>query len=187
MTVSSIASSGASSAFSSVVELELEPGDLGWWQTEGPAVARVLDQHYGPGVGGHALTTPSDPAGLRAQLRTVAPQLAGLIARVRHAFDTQRACAVVIPRLGIAQEVVDDKRKAVFAFAALIGNPTANVPFEQVLWDVQHQGGDATRHTSFSENDQELTITPTTGNCGFRNGSSCSTWSARPAAVAGCR
>ena len=35
----------------------------------------------------------------------------------------------------------------------LLGDPTANIPFDHVLWDVKNRGDESSGHTSFSEND----------------------------------
>jgi alpha-ketoglutarate-dependent taurine dioxygenase len=143
------------SDFTSVVEVGFPVGQSRWWHTEGGAIQRVLAEHYGAEVAGHALSPSVDPNRLRAELRLAAPELTELTDRVRAAFDRRRACAVLVPRLEVAELDTDDKRKAVFAFASLIGDPTANLPFEQVLWDVCNNSETATRHTSFSENDRE--------------------------------
>ena len=142
-------------SFTSVVEVEFPRAALGWWVSEGDAVKQVLVDHYGAEVSGDALTPPRDCAALRAQLRTAAPCLTEFTDRVRCEFDVRKACAVLVPRLGLAGLPTDDKRRAAFALAALIGDPTANIPFDHVIWDVQDHGGMSTRHTSFSENDRE--------------------------------
>jgi hypothetical protein len=148
------------SPFTSVVEVTLggdgSGGDaLGWWAVEGAAVRRALVEHYGRDIAGDALTPPHEPGELRSRLRGVAPQLSELTTRVRRAFDEQLACAVIVPQFGVTDADTDDKRKAVFAFGALIGDPTANFPFDQVFWDVKNNGAKATRHTAFSENDRD--------------------------------
>jgi alpha-ketoglutarate-dependent taurine dioxygenase len=62
---------------------------------------------------------------------------------------------VIIPELGLGGLEIDDKRKCVFALAVLLGDPTANIPFDRVLWDVRNQGAESSGHTSFSENDRK--------------------------------
>jgi hypothetical protein len=138
----------------SVVQLEVND-ERSWWAMEGDPIRAVLAEHYGRDVAGEALTPPHDPAGLRARLREVAPQLTALADRIRRAFDNDQACAVMVPELGLGRLGIDDKRKGVFALAMLLGDPTANVPFDQVLWDVRNRGGESSGHTSFSENDRE--------------------------------
>jgi len=122
---------------------------------EGGPIRAALVDHYGSDVSGEALSPPPDPDGLRARLREVAPQLATLTDRVRRAFDEDQACAVMVPELGLGGLGIDDQRKGVFAFAVLLGDPTANVPLDHVLWDVRNRGGEKSGHTSFSENDKE--------------------------------
>jgi alpha-ketoglutarate-dependent taurine dioxygenase len=141
-------------AINSIVQLEGK-GGRSWWVTEGAAIRAALVDHYGPDVAGEALTPPRDPAALRARLRDVAPRLTALTDRIRSAFDDDQACAVMVPELGLGELGIDDKRKGVFALAVLLGDPTPNIPFDRVLWDVQDRGGGPSRHTSFSENDRE--------------------------------
>ena len=141
-------------SFKSVVELETN-GARAWWATEKDAIRTTLVDHYGADVAGEALTPPRDPAALRARLREVAPRLTELTDRIRSAFDVDEACAVLLPELGLRELGIDDKRKCVFALAALLGDPTANIPFDHVLWDVTNRGDESSGHTSFSENDQE--------------------------------
>jgi hypothetical protein len=128
---------------------------LSWWKSTGAAVRRCLAEHYGANVDGHALTPPVDPVGLRSRLRDTAPGLATLTDRVRAAFDSDGACAVLLPKFGLAGADIDNKRKAVFALAVLLGDPTANLPFGEVFWDVRNHGDSSIRYTSFSENDRE--------------------------------
>jgi hypothetical protein len=137
----------------SVVQLEAN-SERSWWATDINAIRAALSDHYGCDVAGAALP-PRDPAGLRARLREVAPQLTALTDRIRRGFDDDRACAVLIPELGLGGLEIDDKRKGVFALAVLLGDPTANIPFDRVLWDVRNRGEESTGHTSFSENDRE--------------------------------
>jgi hypothetical protein len=145
----------ATETFLSVVDIEWDRAHQGWWAAEGGAVRATLAEHYGADVSGAQLTPSADPDGLRAQLRRAAPRLAEFCNRVRCSFDQDKACAVLVPRLGLAGLDVDTQRQGVFALAALIGYPTANLPFEQAFWDVQDHGAASSRHTSFSENDRE--------------------------------
>ncbi|MHA6795392.1 TauD/TfdA family dioxygenase [Pseudonocardia bannensis] len=139
-------------SFNSVVQLEAN-GERSWRATEKDAIRAALVDHYGADVDGAALTPPHDPAALRARLREVAPQLTGLTDRIRSEFDVSEACAVLVPELGLRGLGIDDKRKCVFALAVLLGDPTATIPFDQVMWDVKNRGDEASGHTSFSEND----------------------------------
>jgi hypothetical protein len=141
-------------SFNSIVQLEVN-GERSWWATEKDAIRATLGDHYGADVAGEALTPPHDPAALRARLRDVAPRLTELTDRIRSAFDDDEACAVMVPELGLGVLGIDDKRKCVFALAALLGDPTANIPFDSVLWDVKNRGDESSGHTSFSENDRE--------------------------------
>ena len=61
----------------------------------------------------------------------------------------------MIPELGLRELGTDDKRKCVFALAALLGDLTANIPLDCVVWDVKNRGDEASGHTSFSENDRK--------------------------------
>jgi hypothetical protein len=138
----------------SVVRFETS-SERSWWATEMEAIRAALVDHYGADVAGEALTPPRDPTGLRTRLREVAPQLTVLTDRVRRAFNEDQVCAVLIPELGLGGLEIDDKRKGVFALAVLLGDPTANIPFDNVLWDVRNRGEGSSGHTSFSENDRE--------------------------------
>jgi alpha-ketoglutarate-dependent taurine dioxygenase len=137
----------------SVARLDVD--DRSWWAAEMAPIRAALIDHYGSDVPGEALPPPRHPAGLRARLREVAPQLTALTDRIRRAFADDRACAVLIPELGLGGRDIDDKRKGVFALAVLLGDPTANIPLDMVLWDVKNRGDESTGHTSFSENDRE--------------------------------
>jgi alpha-ketoglutarate-dependent taurine dioxygenase len=136
----------------SVVQLEMND-ERPWWPTEKDLIRSALAADYGGDVAGEALTPPRDPAALRARLREVAPRLTALTDRIRWAFDNDQACAVMIPELGLGEAGVDDKRKAVFALAVLLGDPTANIPFDHVLWDVRNRRDESSGHSSFSESD----------------------------------
>ena len=138
----------------SVAQLEVADERL-WWAVEGDPIRAALVHHFGTDVPGEALTPPLDPVALRARLREVAPQLTTLTDRIRRAFDNDQACAVMVPELGLSRLGTDDQRKGVLALAVLLGDPTANIPFDQVLWDVRNRGGESSGHTSFSENDRE--------------------------------
>jgi alpha-ketoglutarate-dependent taurine dioxygenase len=143
------------SSLTSVVEVPLTGGQRDWWATEFGPIRRTLVDHYGRELAGNALTPPPDPAALRARLRVAAPRLAELTDRIRAAFDDDQACAVLVPRLCLASVEVDDRRKAVFALATLLGDPSPNRPFEHVVWDVKNRGDEKSGHTSFSENDHK--------------------------------
>ena len=107
------------------------------WSLEGRAIWAALAEHCGGEVLGEKLVEPDDPAALRAQLRTVAPTLCALTDRVRRAFDEDRACAVIIPEVGLVEFDDDHRRKGMYALAALLGDPLANHPDEVVTWDVR--------------------------------------------------
>ena len=100
-----------------------------------------------------ALHVPT--AALRARLRDVAPRLTALCDHIRAAFDSDGACAVGVPAVGLGEVSLDDKRRGVFALAVLLGDPTPNIPFDRVVWDVRNRGDGSSSHTSFSENDLE--------------------------------
>lgn len=144
-----------STAPTSVVEMQLDTTQRPWWSREAEPILAALGEHFAGDPAGSALPEPGDPAGLRARLRHVAPRLGALTARIRAAFDQAHAAAVVIPRLGLGGVEVDQQRKAVFALAALLGNPSANAPFQHVVWDVTNHGDHGSGHTSFSENDHK--------------------------------
>lgn len=141
-----------SETINSVIEIR---DDRVWWPTEKGAILATIADHYGGDVAGSALTEPADPVSLRFALRRAAPDLAGLADRIRSAFDDDGACAVLVPRLGLAGLEVDTQRKVVFALAAMLGDPSANAPYDQVIWDVQNHGDASSGHTSFSENDHK--------------------------------
>jgi hypothetical protein len=136
----------------SIVELDIG-GERSWWATEKDGILGALSDHYGGDVSGEELAPPRDPAALRARLREVAPQLAAVTDRIRRAFDHDHAAGVLIPELGLGEADVDGKRKGAFALAVLLGDPTANIPFNHVIWDVRNRGEEKSGHTSFSEND----------------------------------
>lgn len=144
----------ATASINSVVRLEVD-NERSWWVVEEESIRAALIDHFGSDVAGEALTPPVDHAGLRARLREVAPQLTALTGRIRKAFDVDQACAVLLPELGLGELGIDARRKGVFALAVLLGDPTANIPFDQVLWDVRNQGAERSGQTSFSENDRK--------------------------------
>jgi hypothetical protein len=141
-------------SFNSIVQLEAN-GERSWWATEKDAVRTALVDHYGADVAGEALIPPHDPAALRGRLREVAPRLTELTDRIRAAFDIDEACAVMLPELGLRELGIDDKRKGVFALAVLLGDPSANIPFDQVLWDVKNRGDESSGQLSSSEYDRK--------------------------------
>jgi hypothetical protein len=138
-----------------VVEVHLAAGEGDWWAQEGADIRSALDEHYGMPVRGDTVPPPPDPAMLRRRLRAAAPRLARLTAQIADAFDLDRACAVLVPGLSLAEQSIDDQRIGVFALAALLGDPTANIPFSHAIWDVRNRGDATSGHTSFSENDRE--------------------------------
>jgi alpha-ketoglutarate-dependent taurine dioxygenase len=152
--VSEVSDMTTTTSFKSIVPLAAN-SERSWWATEEDAIRAALVDHYGADVAGEALTPPSDPAALRARLRDVAPRLTALTDRIRSAFDDDEACAVMVSQLGLDELGIDDKRIGVFALTVLLGDPTANIPFDRVLWDVQNRGDRSSSHTSFSENDLE--------------------------------
>jgi hypothetical protein len=141
-------------SITSIVQLEVDD-ERSWWDTEKDGIRAALVDHYGGDVAGEALAPPRDPAALRARLREVAPRLATLTDRIRWAFDHDEASGVMIPELGLGEAGLDDKRKGAFALAVLLGDSTANIPFDNVLWDVKNKGDEKSGHTSFSENDRK--------------------------------
>lgn len=136
----------------SIVELDIA-GERSWWTTEKDGILAALIDHYGGDVAGENLAPPRDPAALRTRLREVAPRLTAVTDRIRRAFDHDHAAAVLIPELGLGETDLDGKRKGAFALAVLLGDPTANIPFNHVIWDVRNRGDESSGHTSFSEND----------------------------------
>ena len=138
----------------SVVHLDVDD-ERSWWELEKDGIGAALAEHYGGEIAGEALTPPRDPVALRARLREVAPRLTALTDRIRSAFDDDQAAAVMIPELGLGEAGVDGKRKGAFALAVLLGDPTANIPFDQVLWDVKNRGDESSGHRGFSETDHK--------------------------------
>lgn len=138
----------------SVVQLDVAD-QRSWWDLEQDPILGALADHYGGVIPGTALTPPRDPAALRARLQEAAPRLTALTDRIRRTFDEDQPAAVMIPKLGLGTATVDEKRKGAFALAVLLGDPTANVPFDNVLWDVQNKGDQKSGHTSFSENERK--------------------------------
>jgi alpha-ketoglutarate-dependent taurine dioxygenase len=139
----------------------------GRWSIEVEAVQRVLASYYGAATSGAELHPPADPGALRAQLRAQAPHLAAVTDEMRRLFDSG-ACGVLIPQLGLAHLDVDERRKAVFALAALLGNVTETEPDNhRVVWDVKAADEDARQYSKFSQAPDEAqyhtdsTIVPT--------------------------
>jgi alpha-ketoglutarate-dependent taurine dioxygenase len=139
--------------------------DLGW--ASGPdVVGQVLAEHFQAeldaglrteGIEGSVLPAPVDPARLRARLRDAVPGLAELADRIQATFDgpAARACAVVVPRLGLAGLEVERQRQSVFGLATVLGDVTPTDPVDRrVVWDVRNEGANS-RHSSFSQNDRE--------------------------------
>jgi hypothetical protein len=138
----------------SVVQLDVDD-QRSWWDLEKDHLLETLVDHYGGEIPGAALTPPRDPAALRARFQEVAPRLTALTDRIRRTFDEDQPAAVMIPKLGLGAAGVDEKRKGTFALAVLLGDPTANIPFDNVLWDVKNKGDEKSGHTSFSENERK--------------------------------
>jgi alpha-ketoglutarate-dependent taurine dioxygenase len=134
-----------------IIELETDSS----WAIESAQVAATLAEHYGAGVTGSALTPPAVPADLRAKLRASAPGLTSLTDRIQAEFDNG-ACGIFVPRLGLAGLDVDERRKSVFALAALLGTVTETEPVDhRVIWDVRPQEEDLRKFSHFSESDRE--------------------------------
>jgi hypothetical protein len=138
----------------SVVQLDVDD-QRSWWDLEKGPIREALVDHYGSEIPGAALIPPRDPAALRARFQEAAPRLTALTDRIRRTFDEDQPAAVMIPKLGLGAAEVDEKRKGAFALAVLLGDPTANIPFDHVLWDVKNKGDEKSGHTSFSENERK--------------------------------
>jgi alpha-ketoglutarate-dependent taurine dioxygenase len=118
--------------------IEVTAGDeADWWTRERDAIRALLVEHFGAELAGAKLPESPDPSTLRSRLREVAPRLAAFTDRVRAAFDSDGACAVLIPSVGLAGVEVDERRKGMYAFSALLGDVMANHPKEHVVWDVK--------------------------------------------------
>jgi alpha-ketoglutarate-dependent taurine dioxygenase len=62
------------------------------------------------------------------------------------------ACGVMIPSLGLVHLSVDQRRKSVFALAALLGNVTETEPEKhRVIWDVKAAPMEAREFSKFSQ------------------------------------
>ena len=121
----------------------VDVGDqIGWWAEEHDAIVAHLADQFGAATPGTALPEPREPAVLREGLRRVAPKLAALTDRVRAEFDEHGACAVEVPALGLAAADIDERRKATFALASLIGDVMANHPMDFAVWDVKTRDAD---------------------------------------------
>lgn len=149
-----VSTMSTSTMVTSVMQVGVEQ-EHSWWDIEKDQIRAALAVHHGDDLAGSTLGAPPHPATLRGQLRRVAPRLSAVCDRVRTAFDTDQAAAVLIPRLGLAAAEVDQQRIAVFALAAVLGDPSPNAPFEHVVWDVRNKGDNRSGHTSFSENDHK--------------------------------
>jgi alpha-ketoglutarate-dependent taurine dioxygenase len=139
-------------SFQSVIEVAVD--EQRWWRWEASAIRAALATHCAPAhhsgsvideVPGDELVEVHDPAALRTLLRAVAPQLSAFTDRVRRAFDEQRACAVVIPEVSLAEFDDNGRRQGMCGFAALLGNLPANHPGDAVVWDVRDRGEDRRR------------------------------------------
>lgn len=137
----------------SVVEVEAG-ADSTWWTHEQQAVRAALVEHYGRELPGSELPEPADAAALRARLRTEAPRLTALTDRIRAEFDA-RACAVVVPALGVADGEVDQRRTALFVVAVMLGDVMANHPDPCVVWDVRNRQDGSGQRLRASSSDRE--------------------------------
>ncbi|WP_433284128.1 TauD/TfdA family dioxygenase [Pseudonocardia sp. CA-142604] len=126
-----------------------------WWGLEKDSILAALADHYSGEVAGEALIPPREPADLRTRFQEAAPRLTALTERIRRTFDEDQPAAVMIPKLGLNAAGVDEKRKGTFALAVLLGDPTANIPFDNVLWDVKNKSSEKSGHASFSESDRK--------------------------------
>jgi alpha-ketoglutarate-dependent taurine dioxygenase len=133
-----------------IVELDTEK-----WAIEGSSVETTLAEYYGAEVAGSQLSPPRDPAELRTRLRESAPRLAELTDHIRTQFD-DGACGIFISKLGLAHLEVDQRRKAVFALAVMLGDVTETEPVDhRVVWDVRPQEAELRKFSMFSESDTE--------------------------------
>lgn len=124
------------------------------WTRDVDAVLAIFDAHF-PEIPGVALTPPSDPAALRAQLRQRAPRLRRLADSLLCALRGGLS-ALTIPTLGIADESTDTQRKLLYALSALMGMPSAAEPRERrVVWDVKPTQQSGEYFPTFSEHDGE--------------------------------
>jgi alpha-ketoglutarate-dependent taurine dioxygenase len=122
---------------------------------ESAEVSTVLAEYYGDDVSGAALSPPRDPAELRARLAGAAPRLAAIAGDIRGVFD-DGACGVLVPKLGLATLDLDQRRKSVFALAALLGNVTETEPDDhRVLWDVKAAPAETRQFSKFSQASEE--------------------------------
>lgn len=128
---------------------EVDAGaQVGWWAQEADAICDAIGECCGGDLPGSALPEPSDPAKLRSRLRAVAPMLSALTDRIQVAFDNQ-ACAVVVPSVGVVDLDEEQRRTALYAFAAIQGDVMANHPLKTVVWDVRSEP-DATEYATHS-------------------------------------
>jgi alpha-ketoglutarate-dependent taurine dioxygenase len=133
----------------SIVKLDLS-GTRGFWSREGTAIQATLAEHCGGDVPGNQLVESNDPATLRAKLQIAAPLLTALTYRVRDAFAHGEACAIIINAMGLVRFSDDERRKAMYAFSALLGDPLANHPDNAVIWDVRDRGPESSAGVSHS-------------------------------------
>jgi alpha-ketoglutarate-dependent taurine dioxygenase len=125
-------------------------GAADWWGQEQDGIRAVLAEHFGAELAGSELPESPDPAALRARLRAVAPRLCALTDRVRAEFD-DGACAVLVPRVGVAGVEVDQQRVALYTLASVLGDVIANHPETAAVWDVRDRGRVSPNHQSHSE------------------------------------
>jgi alpha-ketoglutarate-dependent taurine dioxygenase len=125
-----------------------------WWPDERDAIRAALVEELGAGYRGDELPEVPDPDRLRDRLREVAPALTALAARVRAEFDAG-ACAVVVERLGVVGDELDEQRRALYTFAATIGDVMANHPRPEVVYDVRCRDDKSGKHFNASNSDRE--------------------------------
>lgn len=125
------------------------------WSAETRSIDTALRDYYGAELAGNALPPPASPTGLRSRLRAAAPGLAEITDRTRRVFDTG-AVGVLVPKLGLARHEVDQRRRAVFALAVLLGDVTETEPVDhRVVWDLQTQPEELRQFSRFSQADGE--------------------------------
>jgi len=166
-----------------IVELDTDSS----WEIESSGVAATLAEYYGAGVTGSALSPPVDPADLRAKLRASAPGLTSLTDRIQSEFDNG-ACGIFVSRLGLAGLEVDQRRKSVFALAALLGKRDRDRGRSTTasIWDVRPQEEELRKFLPLlRERPRGPVPHGTPPSCRSRSDTSCSTPYSRPNAAAG--
>jgi alpha-ketoglutarate-dependent taurine dioxygenase len=146
----------ATMPLSSVVEVEAGD-DTRWWEKERDDIRAVLVEHFGGYRGGGELPESPDPEGLRWRLRDAAPRLSALTDRIHDAFESKQACAVLVPKLGVtdSETDVDEQRRALYAFSALLGDVMANHPQDSVVWDVRDRAAEMAKRPKASDSNRQ--------------------------------